>query len=138
MRTKELAIICITLVIVIAIICGTLIYINQSNTDYSQENNTTQNMTNNNTTKNATTEKSATASQTSQSIDTDDDGYIDGNQITYRNKNYLGEDSGLEQFMTNKDVYLKQKSTGRIAKRHLDSDGAYRFYDMQSGEYVFG
>ncbi|AWX31998.1 hypothetical protein [Methanosphaera sp. BMS] len=78
-------------------------------------------MTNNNT----TTEKTATAqtSQTSQSKDTDEDGYIDGNQITYINKNFLGADSGLEQFMTHKDVYLKQKSTRKIAKRHLDSDG---------------
>ena len=134
MKTRELMIICMTLVIITLIICTSILYINHTNTDNSNNNNTSQNITNNNT----TTEKSATTAQKSQSRDTDEDGYIDGNQITYRNKNYLGEDSGLEQFMTHKDVYLKQKSSGRIAKRHLDNDGVYRYYDMETGECVLG
>ena len=136
MRTKELAIICMTIIVVVLIICGTLIYLNQST---HKINNSNQNTTNNNQTNNTTTTNSTNTQQsTTSSVDTDEDGYIDGNKITYRNKNYLGADSGLEEFSTNEQKYIKQKSTGRIAKRHLDGDGAYRYYDMQTGECVLG
>ncbi|RAP44286.1 MAG: hypothetical protein BZ136_08995 [Methanosphaera sp. rholeuAM74] len=64
----------------------------------------------------------------------DTDGYIEGDKITFRNV-FMGYESGLEQFSTDKNLYIKQKSTGRIAKRHLD-DGVYRFYDMYTGECV--
>lgn len=70
--------------------------------------------------------------------DSDTDGYIEGKKITYRNPYYMGTDSGLEQFGTDTDLYIKQKSTGRIAKRILDDDGVYRFYDMATGECVLG
>ena len=36
-------------------------------------------------------------------------------------------DHGKKYF--DEDMYIKQKSTGRLAKRHLDDDGVYRFYD---------
>ena len=66
----------------------------------------------------------------------DTDGYIEGDKITFRCV-FMGYESGLEQFSTYRNLYIKQKSTGRIAKRHLD-DGVYGFYDMYTGEFVLG
>jgi len=66
----------------------------------------------------------------------DSDGYYEGDRITYRNKNFFGAESGLEQFSTNYNIYLKQKSSGRVAKRYL-IDGVYDYYDMYTGKAVF-
>ena len=136
MRTKEITIICITALIVIILICGTLIYINSTGTSKDKQKiDQMINSTNNNISqKNEFIDNQ----KTTPAVDDDTDGYIDGKKITYRNKNFLGPDSGLEEFSTNEQKYIKQKSTGRIAKRHLDDDGAYRYYDMQTGEYVLG
>lgn len=136
MRTKEITIICITALIVIILICGTLIYINSTGTSNDKQKiDQMINSTNNNISqKNEFIDNQ----KTTPAVDDDTDGYIDGKKITYRNKNFLGPDSGLEEFSTNEQKYIKQKSTGRIAKRHLDDDGAYRYYDMQTGEYVLG
>ena len=144
MRTKELTIICTTIIIVTMIICGSILYINYTNTDNTTNstnestlNNTTTNTSQNNTV-DTSTPKDNNQQNTKDSVDTDSDGYIDGKEITFRNKNFLGEDSDLEQFSTSEDMYIKQKSTGKIAKRHLDDDGVYRYYDMQTGEFVLG
>lgn len=136
MRTKEITIICITALIVIILICGTLIYINSTGTSNDKQKiDQMINSTNNNIfQKNEFIDNQ----KTTPAVDDDTDGYIDGKKITYRNKNFLGPDSGLEEFSTNEQKYIKQKSTGRIAKRHLDDDGAYRYYDIQTGEYVLG
>lgn len=87
------------------------------------------------------TTKSASSSlqqSSTNGVDTDEDGYIDGKKINFRNEIFLGECSDLEQFSTSDELYIKQKSTGKIAKRHIDDDGAYRYYDTQTGKYVLG
>ena len=66
----------------------------------------------------------------------DTDGYFEGDKILYRNEYYMGKDSGLETFSTQYNLYLKEQSTGRIAKRYLVG-GEYRYYDMYTGQYVF-
>lgn len=102
---------------------------NNSNNTTNITNTTTNDTTNNN-------DKVSTSSKSTNNNPESDDEYIEGKKITYRNKNYMGEDSGLEEFSTNEDKYIKQKSTGKIAKRHLDDDGVYRYYDMQTGQQV--
>ena len=137
MRTKELTIIAITIVVIVLIICGTLIYLNTTGTVSTDKQKIDQMMENTNKNISAGDEFIDNQKTTPQYED-DTDGYIEGEKITYRNPNYLGEDSGLEEFSTSTTKYIKQKSTGKIAKRHLDDDGVYRYYDMLTGECVLG
>lgn len=132
------------MILCVIIICGTMLLLNSQNSNdnknqsMNNSNNTT-NITNNTTTNNMTNENTNKVSSNSKSSNNNpetDDEYIEGKKITYRNKNYMGEDSGLEEFSTNEAKYIKQKSTGKIAKRHLDDDGVYRYYDMQTGQCV--
>ena len=139
MRTKELTIICITIILVVLLVCGSIVYITLTNEDNSSRDNQTNNDSNVTVSPSPTTKSSSSSQQSNtNSVDTDEDGYIDGKKINYRNEKFLGEDSDLEQFSTSDDLYIKQKSTGKIAKRHLDDDGAYRYYDTQTGKCVLG
>ena len=91
MKNKELIIICITLIICVVIVCGTLIYITENHVE-NQTNNTTTNITTNNTvnnttdnaTSNATTKKSTSQYKSSNRPAVDSDG------ITREEADYFG------------------------------------------------
>ncbi|RAP43561.1 hypothetical protein [uncultured Methanosphaera sp.] len=99
MKNKELIIICITLIICVVIVCGTLIYITENHVE-NQTNNTTANMTTNNTvnnttdnaTSNATTKKTTKTTSQHKSSDSDNSNRpaVDSDGITREEADYFG------------------------------------------------
>ena len=96
MKNRELIIICITLIICVVIVCGTLIYITENHVE-NQTNNTTTNITTNNTvnnttdnaTSNATTKKSTSQHKSSNSGNSNRPA-VDSDGITREEADYFG------------------------------------------------
>lgn len=138
-RNNGIIIICITVILAVLMICSTVLYVNFTKSPDELGNVSVNESNNTNDSSNTSASNSGAGSTYSHNlIDDDTDGYMDGHEITFRNKNFLGEDSGIEQFSTDEKLYIKNKKTGDIAERKLDSDGAYRYYDIKTGKCVLG
>lgn len=136
MREKTIIIICITIIVCISIICATLILThnddtinnttnNTNNTTVNSTNNST-NITNNQTNNSTIKTKSTTKSKSSTSKSSSSSNSVEGNTIESRWD--VGENE--ERINTKTDIYYRDKKTGQTVKRHLDSDGAYRYYPI--------
>ena len=138
MEQKNLIIICITAIICVAILSTTLILLNTSDNALSKNNTTVENdtltpsnetNTTVNTTDNATQKSSSKKSgtkKTSKKSGSSSKDTINGEKVVERH-NFAG-DPNVEYIGTKNNIYLKDKTTGKTYKRHLDDDGVYRYY----------
>lgn len=137
MREKSLIIICITILLAISIICGTIIITKDTNdtTNNTTVNNTTDNTTLNNTsnatdnndTKNSTyTTKTSSSSSSSKSSSksSSSTNKIDGEEIT---SIAPSADPDYERVYTKNNKYYRNKKTGETHKRVLGEDGVYYY-----------
>ena len=133
MRENRLIIICVTIIVCVALVCGTIFLTYNSNqenkTNNTTNNNTTVNSTvndTNNTNNTTTTETSSSKSSGKKSSSSSSNKYIEGNKI----ESSWDVDEDTQRINTKGDIYYKNKKTGQTSKRHLDSDGVYRYYPI--------
>ena len=132
MREKNIIIICVTLILCVCLVCGTLLLTHNGNQD-NNTNNTTNNTTTVNSTINNTNNTTTTITKTSnskpsskKSSSSSSNNYIQGNKI----ESSWDVDEDTQRINTKNDIYYKNKKTGQTRKRHLDSDGMFRYYPI--------
>jgi len=126
-------IICVTVIVCVCLVCGTMLLTyngnQENNTNNTTNNNTTFNSTindTNNTNTTTTTKTSNSKSSSKKSSTSSSNGYIEGNKI----ESSWDVDEDTQRINTKNDIYYRDKKTGQTRKRHLDSDGMFRYYPI--------
>jgi len=123
MKEKNMIILCVTAIICVALVCGTILLThnenNENNTNNTTNNNTTVNSTINDTnttnnTNNTTTEKTSTSKSSSKksSSSSSSSQKINGEKIIDKQYNAFGE----ELITTEKGAYIRNPENGRYKR----------------------
>lgn len=124
MRENRLIIICVTIIVCVALVCGTIFLTHSSNqenkTNNTTNNNTTVNSTINDTnnTNNTTTAKASSSKSSSKSSGSSDK--FNGEKVKDKRYNDFGE----EIITTDKNVYVRNPENGKYKN----------YYDVNRGD----